>query len=210
MVNKNKKLVHGIYYLILTIVFLVTVFPLFYILMASFKTNSDILAYPAKLITDNMSFDNYIRAWNSPQFQVKYLIGNSLYYSLGSVCIAIFISSMAGYVFSRGNFPGKKIVFGCFTSLMFIQLGGIGIYATFEVLNFVHLPQSLPTLLLIGLFGVPTVNMYLVKGYVDTHRVSCSGIFAHSTQIKSHTGAIKDIRGQKRNNNRRICQKAEG
>lgn len=168
MVNKNKKLVHGIYYLILTIVFLVTVFPLFYILMSSFKTNSDILAYPAKLITDNMSFDNYIRAWNSPQFQVKYLIGNSLYYTLGSVCIAMFISSMAGYVFSRGNFPGKKIVFGCFTSLMFIQLGGIGIYATFDVLNFVHLPQSLPTLLLIGLFGVPTVNMYLVKGYVDT------------------------------------------
>jgi ABC-type glycerol-3-phosphate transport system permease component len=168
MVNKNKKWIDALYYFILIAVFLVTVFPLVYITLSSFKTNGDILAHPEQLITDSMSFDNYKRAWNSPQFQVKYMIVNSLYYTLGMVCINMLISSMAGYVFSRGHFPGKKIVFGCFTALMFIQTGGIGIYATFEILNLIHLPQSLPTLMLIGLFGVPTVNMYLVKGYVDT------------------------------------------
>lgn len=168
MVNKNKKWINALFYAILIFVFLVTIFPILYIAMSSFKTNTDILAYPEKLITSNMSFDNYIRAWNSPQFQVKYLIWNSLYYTLGCVFISLSISSMAGYVFSRGNFPLKKVIFGCFTALMFIHTGGIGIYATFEVLNFLHIPQSLPSLLLIALFGVPTVNMYLVKGYVDT------------------------------------------
>ena len=168
MVNKNKKWINALFYAILILVFLVTIFPILYIAMSSFKTNTDILAYPEKLITSNMSFDNYIRAWNSPQFQVKYLIWNSLYYTLGSVFISLSISAMAGYVFSRGHFPLKKVIFGCFTALMFINTGGIGIYATFEVLNFLHIPQSLPSLLLIALFGVPTVNMYLVKGYVDT------------------------------------------
>ena len=168
MVNKNKKWINALFYAILILVFLVTIFPILYIAMSSFKTNTDILAYPEKLITSNMSFDNYIRAWNSRQFQVKYLIWNSLYYTLGSVFISLSISAMAGYVFSRGHFPLKKVIFGCFTALMFINTGGIGIYATFEVLNFLHIPQSLPSLLLIALFGVPTVNMYLVKGYVDT------------------------------------------
>lgn len=168
MVNKNKKLINALFYAILIFVFLVTVFPIFYIVMSSFKANTDILAYPEKLITENMSFNNYIRAWNSPQFQVKYLIWNSLYYTIGMVLITLSISSMAGYVFARGHFPGKKIIFGCFTALMFIQMGGIGIYATFEILNVLHIPQALPSLLLIGLFGVPTVNIYLVKGYVET------------------------------------------
>lgn len=168
MVNKNKKLINALFYAILIAVFLVTIFPIFYIVMSSFKTNTDILAYPERLITENMSVDNYIRAWSSPQFQVKYLIWNSLYYTLAMVLITLSISSMAGYVFARGHFPGKKIIFGCFTALMFIQTGGIGIYATFEILNLLHIPQALPSLLLIGLFGVPTVNIYLVKGYVET------------------------------------------
>lgn len=168
MVNKNKKLINALFYAILIVVFLVTIFPIFYIVMSSFKLNTDILAYPEKLITDHMSFDNYIRAWNSPQFQVKYLIWNSLYYTLGSVLITLSLSSMAGYVFARGHFPGKNIIFACFTALMFIQTGGIGIYATFEILNALHIPQALPSLLLIALFGVPTVNIYLVKGYVET------------------------------------------
>ena len=168
MVNKNKRWINALFYLILIFVFVVTIFPIFYITLSSFKTNTDILAYPEKLITSNMSLDNYVRAWNSPQFQVKYLIWNSLYYTLASVFIALSISAMAGYVFSRGRFPLKKVIFACFTALMFINTGGIGIYATFEIINFLHIPQSLPTLLLIGLFGVPTVNMYLVKGYVDT------------------------------------------
>lgn len=168
MVNKNQKWIHALYYAILILVFLVTIFPLVYITMSSFKTNTDILAYPEKLITENMSFNNYIKAWNSPQFQVKYMIWNSLYYTLGNVLITLSISSMAGYVFSRGHFPLKKLIFTCFTALMFINTGGIGIYATFEILNLLHIPQSLPSLLLIALFGVPTVNMYLVKGYVDT------------------------------------------
>ena len=168
MVNKNKKWINALFYLILMFVLLVTIFPIFYITLSSFKTNTDILAYPEKLITSNMSFDNYVRAWNSPQFQVKYLIWNSLYYTLGCVFTSLIISSMAGYVFSRGHFPLKKVIFACFTALMFIKMGGIGIYATFDIIKFLHIPQSLPTLLLIYMFGVPTVNMYLVKGYVDT------------------------------------------
>ncbi len=168
MVSKNKKWVNVLFYLILIFVFVVTIFPIFYITLSSFKTNTDILAYPEKLITSNMSFNNYVRAWNSPQFQVKYLIWNSLYYTLAIVFVNLVISSMAGYVFARGRFPLKKVIFACFTALMFIKMGGIGIYATFDVINFLHIPQSLPTLVLINMFYVPTMNIYLIKGYVDT------------------------------------------
>lgn len=168
MMKKNNKWIDAVSYIILITVFIVTIFPLVYITLSSFKTNTDILAHPEQLITDNMSLDNYKKAWNSSQFQVKTMLFNSIYYTAGSVFITLFLSATSGYVFSRGNFRGKKLIFTCFTALMFIKLGGVSIYATFDVLNFLHIPQSLHSLLLLALFSVPTVNMYLVKGYVDT------------------------------------------
>ena len=51
---------------------------------------------------------------------------------------------------------------------MFINMGGITIYATFNVLKAVHLTQSLSSLVIMKLFGVPIINIYLVRSYVKT------------------------------------------
>lgn len=168
MVQKNRKLSLAIRYLLLILTASVTLFPIIYIFLSSFKTNTDILAYPQKLITDSMSFDNYIRAWNSPHFQVKDLLLNSILYTVANVAISLFVSSMSGYVFAIGRFPGKKLIFAVFSSLMFITLGGVSVYATFEVYNLLHIPRSLWSLVVLSLFSVPLTNMYLINGYVKS------------------------------------------
>lgn len=53
-------------------------------------------------------------------------------------------------------------------SLMFIKTGGITIYATFKVLSGIHLDRSLYALMLVHLFGVPVINIYLIKGNIET------------------------------------------
>ena len=59
---------------------------------------------------------------------------NSTYYTVLTVIITITISSLSGYVFARGgNFPGSKVIFTVFSSLMFINMGSITIYAVFTV-----------------------------------------------------------------------------
>ena len=166
--NKKKTTADIASYVFLVIMTLLTLFPIIYTVLSSFKSNTEILAYPERIFSHSPTFDNYIQAWSSPDFQVSRLLFNSIYYTLANVVIVMIISSMAGYVFARGNFKGKKIVFACFASLMFIKLGGISVYATFKILNFLHITQSLPALILINLFGVPIVNIYLVKGYIDT------------------------------------------
>ncbi len=155
-------------YALLIIAVAVTLFPVLYTLSASFKTNMEILTEPARLIPREFSFDNYIQAWTSEEFNVPRMLTNSIYYTVISVVITLATCAMSGYVFARGEFPGKKVVFGCFISLMFIQTTSITIYPKFEILNFLHMDKGLNSLLFLQLFGIPIANMYLVRGFVES------------------------------------------
>ena len=166
---KRRNLIeNSLIYIILTVVLIFAVFPLFYTISSSFKTNMEIMTDPSSILPINPTFDNYKQAWTSESFNVPILLKNSILYTVANVFVTVMISAMAGYVFARGNFPLKKVIFYCFTALMFIKLGGIDVYATFQVLGLVHLDRSLWALILVHCFGIPIVNIYLVKGNIET------------------------------------------
>ncbi len=152
----------------LVAVLIVTVFPIIYTISASFKSNTEILINPGRMFPKNPTADNYVMAWGSEAFNVPILLKNSIIYTVVNMLSTLFVSSMAGYVFARGHFKLKKLIFYCFTSLMFIKTGGITIYATFKVLSGIHLDRSLYALMLVHLFGVPVINIYLIKGNIET------------------------------------------
>ncbi len=155
-------------YLVLLIAFIFVVFPLLYVIASSFKTNVEIMANPERIFPKEWTFDNYITAWNSDSMDVGHMFFNSMWYTVASVIITLITSSVTGYVFARGEFRLKKTIFAVFSSLMFISLGSITIYPQFEVLSLVHLNRSLVGLLVLTCFGIPIVNMYLVRGFVDS------------------------------------------
>lgn len=155
-------------YLFMTAILIITLFPIIYVFASSFKTNSEIMAYPERILPHKPTFENYITALHNEDFNLVRMFINSVIYTLSCVVITLFTSATAGYVFARGNFPLKKVIFTVFTALMFINMGGVGIYATFNVLNAVHLNQSLLSLIIMKLFGIPIVNMYLVRSYIRT------------------------------------------
>ena len=155
-------------YLILTAALALTLLPLVYTITSSFKSNMEIMTNPGQLLPETFTLDNYREAWTNSNFNVGRMLWNSTYYTVFNVIVTMTLSAMGGYVFARGNFRGKKLIFTCFVSLMFIQTGGISIYAVFQVLNAVHMTSSIWALMLTTVFGVPIVNIYLVKGYIET------------------------------------------
>lgn len=161
----RKRISVAIMYFVLIAVLIITLFPIIYTFLSSLKSPIEILV-SGKVMPEHPTFNNYIEAWTSPELQVGRQFINSTVYCVLNVLITIVISTMAGYVFAVGNFRMKKVVFGCFTFLMFVKLGGISIYPTFEIFDLLHLPINLYGLIFIHLFGVPIVNMYLVKGFV--------------------------------------------
>ena len=165
MLKENKKTA-VFSYIILSIVAFVTLVPIFYCIMSSFKTNIEIMASPENLIPKEFTIDNYIEIFHSSTFNVLRMLWNSTYYTLFSVIVCLILSSVCGYVFARGNFAGKKAIFAVFSALMFINMGTITIYPKFQILGLVHLNRSLFGLMALKFFGIPIVNMYLVRGYI--------------------------------------------
>lgn len=166
--RKKQAISNTILYIFLTVVLIMTVFPLLYTVLASFKSNAEILTNPGSMLPKNPTVHNYVQAWTSESFHVPTLLRNSIIYTLVNVFTTLLISSMAGYVFARGHFKFKKLIFYCFTALMFIKTGGITIYATFKILTAIHLDRSLLALMVVHLFSIPIVNIYLIKGNVET------------------------------------------
>ena len=163
---KEKRRVAIFTYTILTLVAFITLLPIIYCVLSSFKTNIEIMASPENIIPKEFTFDNYIEVFHSDSFNVLRMLWNSTYYTIFSVVINLVLSSVCGYVFARGNFAGKKAIFAVFTSLMFINMGTITIYPKFEILSLVNLNKSLFGLMVLKFFGIPIVNMYLVRGYI--------------------------------------------
>lgn len=167
-VKKSNFITGIITYLVFICVTVVVVFPLLYVILSSFKSNMEIMAYPDRYFPKEFTFDNYIQAWNSDSFNVGRMFFNSLWFTSCMVFVTLLTSSISGYVFARGEFKLKKVFFAIFSALMFMSLGSITIYPKFEVLSALGLNKSLWGLIVMQCFGIPVVNMYMVRSFVNT------------------------------------------
>ena len=152
-------------YAILILVAVVTIFPIFSLIASSFKSSVEILTQPAHILPEKWTIEGYKRALESENFDFFRMAFNSMWYSAASVVINLFISAMSGYVFSRGQFRGKKVIFTVFSALMFISMGSVTTYPTLRLVSKLGLSNSLYGLLFVQCFGIPITNMYIVRGY---------------------------------------------
>lgn len=164
--NTRSVISNLLKYIILVLILIFTVFPLIYAFANAFKTNMELLSRPDRIFPIDPTIENFIIAWKSDKFNIPRMLFNSIWYTSVSVIITIVIASVSGYVFARSEFPGKKFIFAMFSSLMFISLGSITIYPLFDILTGIKLNKSLWGLVVVQCFGIPVVNMYLVKGFV--------------------------------------------
>lgn len=153
-------------YLVLGIFALVTLFPLLFVISASFKTNAEILTNPSALLPESPTLQNYADVWRSDVLDIKRMLFNSTYYTLVIVASGIITTAMSGYVFAVGNFRGKGLWLALFSITMFFQMGSLTIYPLLDILNILHVPKSLPGLMMVKIFSVSIINIYLVRGFV--------------------------------------------
>jgi multiple sugar transport system permease protein len=81
-------------------------FPVFWMLVSSFKANSEIFSYPPKLVTESFSFDAYTTIVNDP-VKVRFFV-NSYVVSLSVTALTLVVAILAAYALSRYEFRGKS------------------------------------------------------------------------------------------------------
>ncbi|GHV36461.1 hypothetical protein AGMMS49546_01810 [Spirochaetia bacterium] len=162
----QKHAATGIIYAVLILVFLVSIFPVFYTFMASFKSNKEILTAGNRVIPNEFVFDNYVQAWKLANF--KQYTYNSVFMSVFIVGGVIVTSIVCGYVFARGQFRGKQFMYYMILSSMFVSLGSLTLYPLLMIAKVVNLNRSLWGVIIIRIFAVNTTNVFIARGYIES------------------------------------------
>lgn len=153
-------------YMFLLIVFVVSVFPVIYIILASFKSNAEILTSGAKLLPEKFMTENYVKAWNLANF--KLYTWNSLYMTFFIVIGSIITSTTLAYVLDRGVFVGKKFISAMLLSTMFISLGTSSLFPQLQVAKLFGLHTSLWGVIVIRVLGINVTQVFVARGYMTT------------------------------------------
>ena len=163
--KKQKRLSNALVFVVLTFIFVIAIFPVIYTIMGSFKGNMELLTSNT-LFPKRFVLDNYVQAWNMANFE-KYTL-NSIFMSGTIVLGSIFTTTIAGYVFERGKFPGKNFLFGMVISSMFVSLGSLTLYPTYMIAKFFHINTSLWGVIIIRVFGLNVTNLFITRSYIKT------------------------------------------
>lgn len=88
----------------------VTMFvPVVWFVLSAFKTRSDIIAVPLRILPRQWTIEGFVRVWTATELARSY--ANSLGLALLTLVSVLFTSSLGGYAFARLRFPGRRAIF---------------------------------------------------------------------------------------------------
>lgn len=164
--SKKTKAVNAVIFVLLAILAALTAYPIVYIVLGSFKTNSELVSGGLKLLPEKFVLDNYIQAWQMGNFS-RYTI-NSLILSFGVMFVSLFVTSMSGYVFARKEFKLKKLIYNSMVMFMFINVGSTALRPLFELAVKLHMNTSLIAVILISAGTSQATYVFLIHGFMNT------------------------------------------
>lgn len=162
----HQKIGIGILYLLLSILFFITIFPIVYAFFSSLKTSQEILTAGIHILPKKFVFENYSIAWRLANF--KRFTFNSLYMTTLIIIGTLTNASMLGYVFARGKFPGRNFIFAVLVATMFVSLGSMTMYPLTRIARILRINKGLWGVIIIRVFGLNIPSIFLVRNYVNT------------------------------------------
>lgn len=147
------------------------VFPLLYVVSASFASSGTLTA--SNQLFGSFTFDNYVDLLSDPDRPFLTWWFNTLIVSASAATIALLFGALAAYAFSRLRFRGRRIGLGALvlTQLFPQFLGVVAIFLLVRTLGDAVPALGLNThtgLIAVYLGGALGINTYLMYGYFNT------------------------------------------
>lgn len=152
-------------YVFLGLMVLFAVFPIYYVIQASFNTTQQLISTQLRLLPDHPGWDNYqFILFKEPFLQWMW---NSVVACALATLIALVCATTGAYALSRFRFPGRR--FGL-VMLMVLQTfpGLLAIFAYQDILTTLGLSGSIEGLAIIYAAGNIVIGVWNIKGYFDT------------------------------------------
>lgn len=147
--------------ILFSIIVFIWLLPFWWMIITSMKTQEEILQYPPTLWPHNVSFDSYKEVFK--KIPMLKFFSNSLLVAFATTTIAVFTSSLAGYIFAKFQFKWKNFIFLSILSTIMIPLIVIIIPLYFMVIK-VGLKNTLWALIIPG--TVSALGTFLMRNYL--------------------------------------------
>ncbi len=160
--SKGDKIFTIFNYCFLTLMFLVTLYPIIFVVSASFSDPKALMAGRVWLFPVDFSLEgyrvvmNYKRVWTG--------FGNSLYYAVVGTIINVAITIMAAYPLSRKDFFARNKISFIFAFTMWFSGGMI---PSFLLIKSLHLYDTRWALIIPGAISV--YNTFITRTYFQTN-----------------------------------------
>jgi ABC-type glycerol-3-phosphate transport system permease component len=141
------------FFLLLTIFVLVSLFPFYWIVITSLKSNAEMTQSTHSLLPTGITFSNYVNDFTKQDFLRPLL--NSAIVCLAATLLTVIVASMAGYALARTKIRGRPLVLGfiliagffpilAMVGPLFIFFRHIGLLDTYPALILSFLIYTLP------------------------------------------------------------------
>ena len=138
-------------------------FPALWILLTSFKTETELVSKPITYLPHHPTLANYVQAFTD-QPLLRYL-ANSALVAIGSTVVSLFVSALAAYAIARLNLKHRQLILTCIVASsmfplvtllvpIFETMRTLGLLNTYTALIIPYTVLNLPvcTLVLVGFF----------------------------------------------------------
>ncbi|NTQ96391.1 carbohydrate ABC transporter permease [Enterococcus faecium] len=119
--NHHKKQGQSIIrYFILTVVALIMLYPIIWMIGASFKSNNEIFT-SIGFIPSTIDFQTYIDGWDTKgDYTFTLYFINTFKYVIPKIVFTVVSATLTAYGFARFDFPFKKVMFSLLMATMFL------------------------------------------------------------------------------------------
>ena len=154
----QDKVVGVLFYVIAILMILIVIYPLWFVIIASFSDPADVATGKVWLWPQKIDVRGYKMLFEQNQIWKSYL--NTIIYTVTGTLFALFVNITAGYAMSRKDLPGRKIINTFYIIPMFVSGGLIPTYLVVQYFGLLDNP-----LVMVIPFAVSTYNIIVARTF---------------------------------------------
>ena len=157
----SDKIFYTINIIVLLILTLIVLYPVYFIVIASFSDPDAVLAGKVVLYPMNITFEGYSKILERTDIWRGY--GNTILYTALTVVLSLLVTVPAGWALSRKTLPGKKLFMIYFIIPMFF---GGGLIPFYNVVSSLGLVNTIWAVVLPSILSV--WNLFMTKTFFES------------------------------------------
>lgn len=161
----KKNLLAAFKYAVLILILIFLLFPLYWVLMTSFKTNMEAYRFPPTMVPEAPTIQSYISLFTEDNFFFTYYKNNFIVSGI-TAAITLVLAIMSGYALSRFKIKWNKWVMAAFLSAQMFPIVSRMI-SLYDLLGKIHLINTLTGLIFALIAAMLPFAITLMASFFD-------------------------------------------